>query len=494
MSDSASATGPREGALGALSLHTVIYLIGNVGSKLASILLLPLFTRDEYLSPADYGVLAVLGPTILLCLQLLGFQLDAAMSRHYFETEDPQRRRLVVSTTWIAVLMLTALVTIPMACLSGWLAVHWLKRPDLEHMMLAVAVFIAGMVLCEVSFAALRVERRSVAASGWSLLRTTTDLVLKIVCVVGLSMGVMGVMTGQAISAALFLVGFGVWTLKRHGHGFDPKLLRSMAAFSAPMVVAGLCQFALHNADRFMLPIGSPDLGRYDVGYQFGYAVNSVVLGAFLLIWYPFIFGLKSREEQSAVMAKASLHIPALIVLLSLPIALLAPEIIDVLTANPEFDGAWVFIPVILVSYVFWGLFQIGQTPFYIHKQTRRLPLVVGSAAAINIGANLLLIPPLGAMGAALATLLAMAALALLTRLAARRVEIIAIDRRVVHLLVISLAAGAALYLVPQDAFATWFALRVAVLIAGAGWLLGPFLTRDERAQIVALVHTRLRR
>ena len=490
-----SQEGKKGSALGALSGHTLIYLLGSLGSKAASILLLPILTREDNLSVEDYGVLEVINPTILLGVQLLGFQLDAAMMRHYFESDDPRHRKRVVSTAFLGVLGLTLIACTPLWIGSAWLADHWLDRSDLPHVMRAAAIFLAGMVLTEVALAALRAERRSLTVSVWQLVRLVIEVSLKIVFVVGLSMGVMGLMTGQAIAAGSFLVGFGAWVLVRFGAAFDVGLFRSMVAFSAPMVVAGVCQFALHNADRFMLNELSTkyELGLYGVAYQFGFAVTSVVLGAFLLIWYPLIFSIKTTREQRDLIRAASLHVPAIILFLSLPIALFAPEIVEILTSQREFDPAWRYIPVILVSYLFWGLFQITQTPFYIHKQTRRLPPIVGTAAAINIGLNLILIPRLGAMGAAYSTFLALAALAALTHVAASKLEPVEPpEGRAVTLVLISVAAALALFAMPADPWGVWFAARSAVMIASMAWLIGPFLTRHERAQVVGMIRDKL--
>jgi len=229
-------------------------------------------------------------------------------------------------------------------------------------------------------------------------------------------------------------------------------------------------------------------LGLYGVGYQFGYAITSVVLSAFLLIWYPFIFAQKDEEEQRRIQGAAMLHIPVLILLLSLPVALFAPEIIDLLTSQEKFNAAWYYIPVILASYLFWGLFQVAQTPFYIVKRTGELPRIVGLAAAANILLNFLLVPPMGAMGAALATLFALLLLAILTLRAARALQVIPVEwARTAGPLVITALAGIALYAVPLDD--SWsMPIRSGTLLLGTLWLIGPYLNAEERAQVKDLI------
>jgi hypothetical protein len=45
---------------------------------------------------------------------------------------------------------------------------------------------------------------------------------------------------------------------------------------------------------------GAEPLGLYALAYKLGYAPNYLVLGPFLLIWYPFVFAVTDRERQRA--------------------------------------------------------------------------------------------------------------------------------------------------------------------------------------------------
>ncbi|HSQ75774.1 MAG TPA: polysaccharide biosynthesis C-terminal domain-containing protein, partial [Bacteroidota bacterium] len=72
----------------------------------------------------------------------------------------------------------------------------------------------------------------------------------------------------------------------------------------------------------------------------------------------------------------------------------------------PRFWEGFEIVPVILLSYVFLGIYNNLIAGIYIEKKTTRLPLVTITAALVHVAANFLLIPPLGLMGAAWATLL----------------------------------------------------------------------------------------
>ena len=62
-------------------------------------------------------------------------------------------------------------------------------------------------------------------------------------------------------------------------------------------------------------------------------------------------------------------------------------------------------VPIILLAYLFNGIYVNLQAGMYIAEKTKYFPVVTGAGALVNVAANLLLIPRLGIIGAALATL-----------------------------------------------------------------------------------------
>jgi O-antigen/teichoic acid export membrane protein len=88
----------------------------------------------------------------------------------------------------------------------------------------------------------------------------------------------------------------------------------------------------------------------------------------------------------------------------------------------PKFWIGLEIVPVILLAYVFLGIYNNLIAGIYIEKRTALLPVVTFAAAAMNVAANYLLIPPWGLMGAALATLVSYVLMAILLYVLVRRI------------------------------------------------------------------------
>jgi O-antigen/teichoic acid export membrane protein len=63
-------------------------------------------------------------------------------------------------------------------------------------------------------------------------------------------------------------------------------------------------------------------------------------------------------------------------------------------------------VPIILLAYLFNGLYVVFSAGIYIEEKSIYAPIVTGAGALTNVIANYVLIPQLNIMGAALATLL----------------------------------------------------------------------------------------
>ncbi len=86
--------------------HSAVYGVGQVLSRLASVILLPIYTR--YLMPADYGVIAILDLAAGILGIFVGVGLANAVQRFHFRTEEgPERNKLW--WTGLATLSLLAL-------------------------------------------------------------------------------------------------------------------------------------------------------------------------------------------------------------------------------------------------------------------------------------------------------------------------------------------------------------------------------------------------
>ena len=84
---------------------SIIYGLGQILSRFIGFLLLPLFT--SYLTPQDYGIIAILGIMNLVVISLFSFGFNVATGLCYFDSDDTQRK---AETLWSSLAILAASV------------------------------------------------------------------------------------------------------------------------------------------------------------------------------------------------------------------------------------------------------------------------------------------------------------------------------------------------------------------------------------------------
>ncbi len=100
------------------------------------------------------------------------------------------------------------------------------------------------------------------------------------------------------------------------------------------------------------------------------------------------------------------------LVLLAAGLTAVADDAVRLMT-TPDFYGAAKVVPWIAAGVVFQGIYLLTSIGLNITKQTKYYPIATGAAAVASVGANLVLIPRFGVMGAAWSNTMAYAVLAI---------------------------------------------------------------------------------
>jgi O-antigen/teichoic acid export membrane protein len=88
--------------------------------------------------------------------------------------------------------------------------------------------------------------------------------------------------------------------------------------------------------------------------------------------------------------------------------------------SEPYWSGLSI-VPIVLLGYVFLGISNNLVAGIYIEKKTKHLPAITFVGLAVNVGVNYMLIPVMGIMGAAIATLLSYSVMAVVLFIVVQR-------------------------------------------------------------------------
>lgn len=369
--------------------------------------------------------MAIVNTTLSLAMMVTSLALPQAFFRSYLSearTDEDRRRvleaslglRLVVSTAGLALYSLLALpLTVLLLGDEAALPIIGLIGP---------IVFFDSLNLVPLSL--LRAQRRPRPYAVLAFTRAVLGSVLIIVAVVGMGLGVLGVVIGS-LASSIVAAAIGLVILARSDllrPSWNWALMRHMLVFSLPIVPAAVGGWVLNLSDRYVVQVfdGRSAVGLYAAGYTVGLALNALVIQPFTLAWGAAYWEIARTEAAQRVFARVMLAFTVLASTVALALSALGTDAIRILL-TPEFEAARFVVPFSAFAYVAYGLYSITGTGLNLASRTGWLPVTIGVAAVASLALTLALVPPLGYLGAAIATLLSYALLAVLTGIVAQR-------------------------------------------------------------------------
>jgi O-antigen/teichoic acid export membrane protein len=418
--------------------QSAIYGLGGIVARLLAVLLLPLYT--SYLGTTGFGKIETIVALTTVLVVVLRLGISSAFFRFYFDSTDPERRTLVVRTSfWFTMTMATAglvagfVLATPLA--------HLLRLGDDPWLVRAGFVGLWAQMNYEQLTSLFRVEERPVAFVTASIANIFITVGTTVLLVVGLNKGPTGAVVGNFLGT--LTVYFALLAYRRYQLGlqFDRDLLRAMNRFGMPLVPSALALWAINFIDRFFVAVfkGQDEVGVYSLAVRAS-SVIVFLMVAFRLAWPAFAYSIEDDAVAKRTYAFVLTYLLFLCCWVSLVLGLLSPWIVQVLAPNkPAFYRASEAIGIL----AFAGTAYAGYTVLAIGigraRRTQFNWIVTGAAALLNVALNLLLIPPYGMMGAAISTVAAYVAMFIGMTLNAQRVWPVPYQwRRVVTLSVVA--------------------------------------------------------
>lgn len=388
-----------------LGRQTLIYGVSGTALQAVGLITLPVFAR--VFTPAEYGVLEVVTVGVAALMLVADLSLTSASQRSFFDYSDeqPDERRSVLASAIATALAVATLIAAAVFLVREPLA-EWLLDGQGYSSLLALAALsipltVAASMLREVMRLHFRAWHYAVSATISAVIAGGLGAGLVLWTSAGVDGVVLGIVAGNATAVA-----YGLAVAGRDAVGrLSKSELRTMLAFGLPLIPAAAALWGVAFLDRVMLSrlADLAEVGEYAVAARFG---TVVMLGvtAFGLAYSPFLLSLWSSdpEGEKQLRARTLTYVTVALAFASLTLGLFARELIAVVA--PDFEGAHEVVGVLCLGVALFGVANVVLAAFVLARRTRLIAIYSLAAVAVNLALTLVLIPPLGGMGAALAT------------------------------------------------------------------------------------------
>lgn len=457
-----------------------IYAISSLTSPLVMLLLSPFLAH--MLSRTDFGALAVLNTIVALVTGVTELGLGAAFMRSYGYDCKTRREQLdALSTLVLLLLLILVPITVIGVMASPWLSVLVLGNTSYSGAIQVAALLVLSQNLTVPGLVWLRAESKSAFFSTISIANLLITAGASVMLVGTLHMGMAGSLMANGLGDVIIIVCTLPLIFWRAGFHLRVSMAVSMLAFGVPHVMNLISGWVLQVSDRYLLEhFASLTLAAgYSVAYTLGGVLSAAVIAPFSLAWWVLIYAIVKREDAKQIFKLIFRGFSFVLLFATLGLSILGSTMLDLLfPASYRTQSS--IIPIIALSIAFNGIFIVVNLGTSLERKTWLTSLFFIVSALINVGLNIILIPIYGAMGAALATLIAYIALALIAYLCNQRIYPVPFE---IGLFLIALGIGIALYIVDnglaqgQSIAVAWVVHTGVLLLYGSfllfmGWLL----------------------
>jgi O-antigen/teichoic acid export membrane protein len=431
-------------------------IIGSLQTVLA-LLVTPILTH--ILGVSEFGQVATASALLQVLVAVANLGLQVAVQRTYF-TDDGRRR---AQTLLAAGLVVTAAITI----VTFVSAPLWAPELGFRHhavLIQLVVVYGGASAATQLGLALLRCAERIKVYSAVSALQSVGGQLVGIVLLLVIhrtaTIYVVG-LTGAQVAALIIAL---VLVPPRWDGRAALKRAREAVRFSIPLVPQQVATFVIVASDRLVVQRykGSVAVGRYQVAYNVG-SLAIILLTLLSGAWLARIFSIKTESDRHRVIARTRDILYRILLPVTLGIGFGSGLVLRYWVPS-TYHIAGLPMIVALVDVATFPAWSAGSTQRALLAlgRTKAMALSTGSAAILNLVLNVLLVPSMGILGSAIATLLSYVAQALVSAVLAHQAGVRHFRSPPALMVAIVVFGGAtvATGLVPLTPLGTW--IRVA--------------------------------
>jgi len=386
-----------------LASQTAIYGLSSVVGRLLNYLLVPLYTR--YFLPAEYGVVTELYAYVAFLVVLLTYGMETA----FFRFSKKEETTKVYSTTLIS-LLISSVVFVGLIFLNSSAISQWLGYANHPEYIQFFALIIGMDAVASISFAKLREQDKAMRFAFIRIINIMVNIGLNLYFIVYQEYGIAYIFIANLVASVITLLMLfpqmigSSWV-------FDKKLWKKMMIYALPLLIAGLAGMTNETIDRILLKhllpntdIADSELGLYGAFYKLS-IIMILFIQTFRFAAEPFFFAQEKEGNSRKIYADVLKYFTIIMAFIFLSITIFYDVIKGFLGSEYHDDRGFLVVSILLLANLFLGIYYNLSIWYKLTEKTKYGAYLSIFGAIITLSLNFTLIPVLGFVGCAWATL-----------------------------------------------------------------------------------------
>ncbi len=403
--------------------QTAIYGVSSIVGRIINFLLVPLYTN--VLDTDEYGVVILMYSYVAVIYVFIIYGMETSFFRY---SELINEKKKVYNTSLISLLISSFIFAIAGYILSPNIA-EWIKLDGYTHFVKWFILIMALDAIVAIPFAKLRADNKPVYFASIKLINIGVNLGLNLffilLCpfilnnyfegpifnfinlVFDSELGLVSYVFISNLIASIITLILLLPEILKLRLSFDFSLWKQLLKYGYPLLLIGFA-FAMNEmfgriVMSYLLPedIALHEVGIYSASYKLAILL-SLFVQAFRYAAEPFFFSQSKEKDAKKTYALVMKYFVIIMAFAALGI-LLYLDIIQLILGR-EFRGAIGVVPVLLIAYIFIGIFYNLSVWYKLTNKTIYGAFLALGGTIITVVVNFILIPKYGYWGSAWAT------------------------------------------------------------------------------------------
>jgi O-antigen/teichoic acid export membrane protein len=413
-----------------------MYGLATVLPRMISFLLVLVHTK-YFDSRALYGEISVVFAYFVIFNVVLTYGMETAFFRFYSNQSRSNKAKVVNTSAWS--LVITSVIILGLAFLNRF-AISDLIQIKAEYLSYIIGILLFD-VLVVIPFAYLRANQQPVRFAVIKVINVVINITLNLFFLAWLvnwssqvsfleriyveDFQVSYVLIANLIASLSSLVLVSPFYLNLKFQ-LDFQLLKRMLTYAWPVLIAGLA-FSINEVfDRILLEYlldsdqPTADIGAYAACYKLA-VFMTLFATAFRLGIEPFFFSHSTAQKPQVAYATITKYFVIFGAFILIAVVVFIHPLKLLIIRKDSYYEALAIVPILLVANFCLGIYHNLSVWYKVTDRTKFGAYISSLGAIITLVANFSLIPVLGYLGCAIATLAAYFTMMLLSYLLSRK-------------------------------------------------------------------------
>lgn len=395
-----------------LAGDTILYGLGSIVPRFINFLLVTLHTN--VFPPEQYSIITKVFAYTAVVNTIFLFGMETAYFR--FATRSDLTERKVYNLAQTIVILISVPLTLLLIVFSGGVA-DLINLEGHGQYIIWLALIMLTDAIVAIPFARLRLQKKAVLFAAGKIANILLLVGLNMYFLLGAynpSVGIGYVLIANLIANAFYILFF-YKIIFAWRPAFQKEISGPMLSYGYPIMITGLAGMTNEMFSRVMLEQWLPDgfygekssefaLGVFGACYKLA-VLMSLAVTAFRYAAEPFFFSNAAEKNSPELFARVNHYFVIVCCVLLLGVGTNL-DIFKYFLGNPEYWVGLHIVPVLLLAYLFLGVYYNFSVWFKLTDKTYWGTIISILGAVITISANYILIPHYGYEGSSVATLI----------------------------------------------------------------------------------------